>query len=81
MIPTADGELHARWVKRNCHGLGAVKGRALTARRKRLHPLTAPARRGHRKLSGEGRPDKSTAPPAGRTKGVVEERACQMIRD
>jgi hypothetical protein len=49
--------------------LGAVKGRA-QARRKRFHPLTAPARHDRGMLVGtKGVPTVSTTPPAGRTKG------------
>jgi len=49
--------------------LGAVKGRA-SARRKRFHPLTAPARHDRAMLVGtKGVPTVSTTPPAGRTKG------------
>src|SRR5947209_18571289 len=53
-----------------CHGARSGQGTRASARRKRFHPLTAPARHDRWMLVGtKGVPTVSTTPPAGRTKG------------
>src|SRR5947199_174534 len=50
--------------------VGAGQGTRASARRKRFHPLTAPARHDRAMLVGtKGVPTVSTTPPAGRTTG------------
>src|SRR6266403_555214 len=55
---------------KECHGARSGQGTRASARRKRFHPLTAPARHDCGMLVGtKGVPKVSTTPPAGRTKG------------
>src|SRR5438874_8685615 len=55
---------------KECHGARSGQGTRASARRKRFHPLTAPARHDRAMLVGtKGVPTVSTTPPAGRTKG------------
>jgi hypothetical protein len=55
---------------KECHGARSGQGTRASARRKRFHPLTAPARHDRGMLVGtKGVPTVSTTPPAGRTKG------------
>src|SRR5437660_11361340 len=55
---------------KECHGARSGQGTRASARRKRFHPLTAPARHDRGMLVGtKGVPKMSTTPPAGRTKG------------
>ena len=51
-----------------CHGARSRQGTRF-ARRRRFHPLTAPALHGCGGRRDEGRPNRLTTPPAGRTKG------------
>src|ERR1700760_721173 len=60
---------------KECHGARSGQGTRASARRKRFHPLTAPARHDRGMLVGtKGVPTVSNTPPAGPEQRAAEKR-------